>query len=233
MLVRVRNFAAAFGLSQADRQRVEALAQSTAEAAQGMTHLEDYRALGAIGCDLRPRRIFEIGTYLGLTSNFFLELLPEVEVVSIAFVRRRWRFWMPKYNNSSLSEQEVGSRVTPKNRPRFRQLLGDSHRLVAAELLEQFGPFDLVFIDGDHTYRGVALDTKLARQILSPRGGIAWHDANPVTKYLDVRRYLEHDLFAPALATSDHYLGGVAYWQPSLAERGLLNQNPTRLASAA
>jgi predicted O-methyltransferase YrrM len=227
MLIRVPSFAEALGVSPADQRRIEALAHATAQAAQGMAHLDDYRALGAICCDLRPKRIFEIGTFLGTTSNFFLELLPEAVVVSIAYVRPRLRFWSPKYNNSSLAAGEIGSRVSPANRPRFRQLLGDSHRLVAAELLREFGPFDLVFIDGDHTHRGVALDTELSRQILSERGGIAWHDANPVDKYLDVRRYLERDLFAPALATTDHY------WHPALAARGLVCPPPESAASAA
>lgn len=232
MLHRTASFARTLGLSPADTQRVETLAQAAATAAEGMTHLEDYRALGAVCCDLRPRRIFEIGTFLGVTSNYFLELLPDVEVVSIAYVRNKLNPFSRKYNNSSLSGTDVGSRVAPQNRRRFRQLLGDSHQLQPGEMLKRFGPFDLVFIDGDHTHRGVSLDTELCRQIIAPRGGICWHDANPVEKYLDVRRFLEQDLPWTALATNDHYVGGVAYWQPQLAERGVVPTTSTAARAA-
>lgn len=233
MLIRSPSFAEALGLSATNRERVETLAQSTSAASQGMAHVDDYRALGAICCDLQPRRIFEIGTFLGMTSNFFLELLPDAQVVSIAFVRSRVPFFSRKYNNSSLSAGEVGSCVTPQNRPRFEQLLGDSHELKAPDLLRRFGPFDLIFIDGDHTHQGVALDTVLSQQIVSDNGGICWHDANPIPKYADVRQYLERDLACDALATTDHYHGGVAYWHPSLVTRGILGVRATPSKRAA
>jgi predicted O-methyltransferase YrrM len=233
MLHRTASFARALGLSTHQQQRVEALAHITAEAAQGMAHLDDYRSLGAIACDLQPRRIFEIGTYLGTTSNFLLELLPGVEMVSIAYVRTGFRLFSRWYNNSSLKVKEVGCRVTPANRSRFQQLLGDSHQLVAGDLLKRFGPFDLVFIDGDHTHRGVSLDTALALQIIAPNGGICWHDANPIDKYADVRRFLECDLPETALATTDHYTGGIAYWHASLAQRGVVPGQPSSTQRAA
>lgn len=223
MLCRTPDFLKSLGLSSVDRQRVETLAQKAADMANGMTHLEDYRALGAICLDLRPRRIFEIGTFLGITSNYFLDLLPNSEVVSIAYCRNRLNPFARKYNNSSMSAGEVGSRVTAENRKRFHQLLGDSHALTPSEMLREFGPFDLIFIDGDHSRAGVSQDTDLARAILTPHGGICWHDANPAEKYLDVRQFLEQDLPWTALATPDSYVGGVAYWHESLGKRGVVS----------
>lgn len=232
MLHRTDDFATSLGLSADDRRRVEVLAKKAADDANGMTHLEDYRALGAVCADLRPSRIFEIGTFLGITSNYFLDLLPESEVVSIAYCRNRLNPFAKKYNNSSMNSGDVGSKVTAANRTRFHQLLGDSHALTATEMLREFGPFDLVFIDGDHSRLGVSQDTTLAQAILAPNGAICWHDANPAEKYRDVREFLEKDLPYAALATPDRYVGGVAYWHPSLFERGVLPGGKKRTRAA-
>jgi predicted O-methyltransferase YrrM len=78
--------------------------------ANNMTVLDDYHALAAILLGTRPRRIFEIGTYRGVTSDFFLQVLPEVEVVSIAFVPEPsfWSNFHRKYNNTDLPVDMVG-----------------------------------------------------------------------------------------------------------------------------
>ena len=53
--------------------------------------------------------------------------------------------------------------------------LGDSHSLIAKRWAELRGPFDFVFIDGDHTYEGVTQDW----QWYGPLGKIvALHDIN-------------------------------------------------------
>jgi predicted O-methyltransferase YrrM len=120
------------------------------------------------------------------------------------------------FNNSELPKNEVGSAVTGDNRPRFTQLHGDSHKLQADELTATHGRFDMVFIDGDHSRQGVAQDTQLAERILVDGGAICWHDANPKPKYIGVRQFLEDDLPLNAIATTDDYIGGVAFWTPSL-----------------
>lgn len=47
-----------------------------------------------------------------------------------------------------------------------------SHDLHAFDLIE----YDAVFIDGDHSVRGVIHDTALARNVVRPGGIIIWHD---------------------------------------------------------
>jgi hypothetical protein len=39
--------------------------------------------------------------------------------------------------------------------------------------------FDLIFIDGDHSFDGVAADFELYRTLLSDRGVILFHDVDP------------------------------------------------------
>jgi predicted O-methyltransferase YrrM len=217
MLVRRASFFDVLGLDIEARVRAERLARTAADRAHGMCDLEDYFALAAILLHARPRSIFEIGTYLGVTSDFFLELLPDVRVASIAYVRPRIGLLGKKYNNSEIGKDAIGSAVRAEHRARFTQLYGDSHTLDAERMIREHGRFDLVFIDGDHTREGVAQDTVLARRLLAPGGTIAWHDANPKEKYRGVREFLERELDVCALATHDGYVGGVAVWSEKLA----------------
>ena len=219
MLTRIDDFFAFLSIEGGDREFCMRKATLAAERAQGMTAVKDYEALAAIALYYHPRHIFEIGTYRGVTSDFFLSILPDCDVVSIAYKNPRWRFLGRSFNNSELKTREIGEAVYGARRARFTQLYGDSHELKSQSLLKEYGRFDLVFIDGDHSAKGVALDTELAQQIITTSGLLCWHDANPKPKYVDVRRYLEEELPISALATKDDYVGGVAVWSREIEER--------------
>jgi predicted O-methyltransferase YrrM len=219
VLTRVASFSNFWGLGASDRRLAESHAREAAERSEGMMAAEDYRALAAVALYSRPHRIFEIGTYLGVTSDFFLDLLPDCHVVSIAYVTGRLaKLRGGRFNNSELSRRKVGSRVRARHRARYTQLYGDSHSLNPTTL-KRIGPYDLVLIDGDHTAEGVRQDTELARKILVPDGVICWHDANPKQAYIGVRRYLEEDLALSAIATRDTYIGGIAAWSTDIQRR--------------
>lgn len=50
------------------------------------------------------------------------------------------------------------------------------------------GPFDFVYIDGDHTTKGLMNDTYKVLPNMNPKGIVVWHDYNnvdDVTKFLD------------------------------------------------
>jgi len=211
MLTRIDDFFSFFSLGDGERARGEREAARASERAGDMTHLRDYEALAAVCLYVKPARVFEIGTYLGVTSDFVLSLLPETRVVSIAFVNAESNP-ASQFNNSELGRAQVGSMVESLRRGRFAQLYGDSHALDPARLVRDYGHFDLVFIDGDHSREGVSLDTILARRVISERGAICWHDANPKPRYMAVRRYLEEEPSFSAIATRDDYIGGIACW---------------------
>jgi len=219
MLCRVKCLFDWFNIPASARIRAEQLSQEAFKASAGMVHLNDYLALSAVLLRYKPKLIFEIGTYLGATSDFFLRLLPDCEVVSVAYVRRFLSFAGKNYNNSELSPKDIGSYVGIERRNRLHQLYGDSHKLKPGTLIEKFGLFDLVFIDGDHCRQGVRQDTELAKSILADDGIISWHDANPKEKYSDVRLYLEQELPMQALATMDDYTGGVACLSKKIEKR--------------
>jgi predicted O-methyltransferase YrrM len=233
MLIRIHDFYDFFAISERERTQGKRAAALAGEKAQGMTDINDYEALAAIALHFRPHRIFEIGTYLGITSDFFLSLLPECRVVSIAYQNPRWRFFGKSYNNSELTRKQIGSKVLGDRRTRFTQLYGDSHELESQSLLREHGHFDLVFIDGDHSREGVSQDTELAKKVITESGVICWHDANPKTRYIDVRRFLEEELSLPAIATKDEYIGGIACWSREIEDRLKSDHKNSQQSAAA
>jgi predicted O-methyltransferase YrrM len=52
--------------------------------------------------------------------------------------------------------------------------------------VKEFCPeYDLIFIDGDHSYEGVRRDFELYQELLSPRGYIVFHDIDPDHTFRD------------------------------------------------
>jgi predicted O-methyltransferase YrrM len=199
------------------RDTLRGVMNETFDISKGMMHRMDIEALTAAVLSCKPKRVFEIGTYRGASSELILRLLPDVRVVSIAFVSEARG--KRKFNNDELSIEEVGALVSPENRSRYTQLIGDSHKIDPKAFVREHGKMDLVFIDGDHSREGVRQDTALARAILAPGGAIAWHDANPKQRYIDSRLFLEEDLPELALATADDFIGGVALWTKKLEKK--------------
>jgi predicted O-methyltransferase YrrM len=217
MLTRKPDWMGYLGISESQRAAAAQIMADTLRISENMMHAADIEALAAALLAVRPKRIFEIGTYRGASAQMMLRLLPEATVVSIAFASSATPG--KRFNNDELPVEAVGSLITADNRPRFTQLIGDSHVIDPGQFLRDHGPMDLVFIDGDHSRKGVGQDTDLARAILAPDGAIAWHDANPKPKYIGSRLFLEQDLPELALATPDDFIGGVAFWTARLEAR--------------
>lgn len=226
MLHRQEDWFSFFDISAKETERAKDLTAASIGPSAGMMSNGDFYALAAALLHHKPKTIFEIGTYLGASSNFFLTLLPQSRVVSMAFIPASQLSpdmasadSNAAYNNDDLGLDQVGSLVSPENRPRFTQLIGDSHAIVARDFVARHGKMDFVFIDGDHSREGVSQDTALAKNLIAEAGAIGWHDANPKRKYIGSRLFLEQDLDLTALATADNYVGGVAFWTAKLEEQ--------------
>jgi predicted O-methyltransferase YrrM len=62
----------------------------------------------------------------------------------------------------------------------FKLFIADSQTEKTKNLVKEFCPqYDLIFIDGDHSYDGVKKDFELYQELLSPRGYIVFHDIDP------------------------------------------------------
>jgi len=109
---------------------------------------------GAVG--FQPRRVLEIGSYLGVTARLLAENTPpECRIYAL--------------------DQDPGHGQAYRGLPierKITRLVGRATQTLAAS----GAPYDMVFIDGDHEKEGALLDSLLAWNLLSERGVIFWHD---------------------------------------------------------
>lgn len=134
-------------------------------------------AIGAIVRKLRPERILEIGTFEGnttvnLAANapsdahvFTLDLPPDWD--------RRYSLDVRDIHHNAATGDHTGRQfIDSRHENRITQLWGDS-----AEFdWHEHGPFDLILIDGCHSYEYAVSDTRNALRVLRPGGAIVWHD---------------------------------------------------------
>lgn len=113
-------------------------------------------------------RYFEIGTWRGESAAAVAPLASTVATLNLSAEQLRAR---------GLSEAYIGqhghfSRLLPN----VTHLHGDSATFDYDAL--PGGPFDVVFIDGDHRYAAVQTDTaRVFAHLVGPRTAVVWHDA--------------------------------------------------------
>ena len=124
----------------------------------------------------RPRVVLEIGTSNG-GSLFLLAQVAAADavIVSVDLPHGRFGGGYPRwrgllYHGFATKLQQI------------RLLRADSHRqetLDAVRTALEGRPVDVIFIDGDHTYRGVKQDFEMYRPLVRSGGIIAFHDIVP------------------------------------------------------
>jgi glycosyltransferase involved in cell wall biosynthesis/predicted O-methyltransferase YrrM len=126
----------------------------------------------AIAKHLQARKIFEFGTYQGRTSYHLTYASEGAQVTTLNLPPEA----DPRY------APYLGSYFRGTEREAFvAQLLGDSRQLDTTPHRQQF---DVVFVDGDHSYDVVKNDTEKAFELLRPGGAILWHDYAPKSEGL-------------------------------------------------
>lgn len=148
---------------------------------------------------LKPKKIFEIGTYNGFTTLHLASNTPEESIVYTLDLpadfgkqfSRKKRLEGYSYDDLlvvELSMKNRNSRIFRHHpcRKKIVELFGDS-------LNFDFSPYykkmDLVFIDGSHSYKYVRSDTQNAFRMLTDKGVIIWHDFDYII-HRDVFKYL-------------------------------------------
>ena len=142
--------------------------------------------LAALITYLKPKRIFEVGTYLGSGTL----LLAEHAGVDASV----HTLDLPSDVNPDAHRDRIGERfIGTSAAQRITQLYGDSASF-------DFGPYsgqmDFVFLDAVHTYAYVRNDTQAALSMLSSTGTILWDDCSAA--HPEVVRAISS--FAPSLA---------------------------------
>jgi hypothetical protein len=122
------------------------------------TPLADVVMLLKIAVCTEPKRLMEIGSYHGCTALFLAQhVSSDARIVTID----RHPDHGEAYRKTSVASK-IERRVGPIDQAIFAQ--------------DEPASYDLIFIDGDHSYECVRNDTEFVLPLLSPAGFIVWHD---------------------------------------------------------
>jgi hypothetical protein len=133
---------------------------------------------------LKPRRIFEIGTFDGFSTFHLAMNSPddsEIYTLNLPVYGEIQKHSLLDYyddylTHAVLSDREIGAFYKNcSESKKVRQLFGNS---LMFNYDDYKGKIDLCFIDGGHSFQCVAEDTENALKMLSDKGVIIWHDFN-------------------------------------------------------
>jgi predicted O-methyltransferase YrrM len=162
-------------------QAIVKLDVASAFPAKGTLPPSESLTLAAICHHLQPCSVLEIGTFTGgSTLVMAMNLPPASEIVTVDLP--------PADRTATRYRLELGDiagqpfvpgqryRGTPFE-SRVRGVYADSAALDFSEL---GGPFDMIFIDGNHSYENVRNDSLKSHAVLRPGGVMIWDDYDPV-----------------------------------------------------
>lgn len=167
----------------------------------GSITLVDQIVLLIINQIVKPKKIIEIGTYLGYTTNLLLKNtnshiftidLPSNLITNKIKIDHTLIYKDGDINDDYLrcvqeKKKEIYLKnITLEEKNRLTIIKSDSTRI---SFIKEFTEVQFVFIDGGHSYDIVKSDTENARSVVK-NGVIIWHDFNSnihsdVTKFLN------------------------------------------------
>jgi predicted O-methyltransferase YrrM len=156
--------------------RESAIQMFVTSAEYGGMPSQDLYALLRVMRWLQPRRIFEIGTFQGVTTaHMAANCKAEIFTLDLS---RDLAADVTAYTHSDLQllqqQDEIGKAYRPFNAEgRIHQLFGDSRTF---DYSAYMGSMDLVLIDACHVFDYVIRDTGNALRLLADHGAILWHD---------------------------------------------------------
>ena len=120
----------------------------------------------------RPK-VFEIGTYFGLSMVQFSRMIPGAELHSLNILPEQVEG--DPLQEEILPLERIGW-YAREQRVCYTQHFGDSRTFDYSNLP---GPFDVIFIDGRHEREYIDNDTQKTLGLLAPGGVMVWHDYRP------------------------------------------------------
>ncbi|OSM00159.1 class I SAM-dependent methyltransferase [Magnetofaba australis] len=123
-----------------------------------------------------PKRILEIGTHLGEFTAILAELAPQAQIITLD---------LPEDDpvmRSIYGREDADAYADFLARQRANTSAPNITRVAVNSLfmLEKVeGPFDLIWVDGDHGYPAVAWDIAMAWRLLAPGGHLLCDDVMP------------------------------------------------------
>jgi predicted O-methyltransferase YrrM len=139
----------------------------------GTMPIQEVAALCRIARHLRPRTIFEFGTFEGETT-LQLAVNADAQIHTLDLPPGRRPASGPGDPHLDVYPPTPGLRFRNSSHAgRIRQHLADSAAFDEAPFR---GSVDLVFVDGCHHYEYVRSDSAKAMAMLAPGGAVVWHD---------------------------------------------------------
>jgi cephalosporin hydroxylase len=129
------------------------------------TYQEDWELeqMVAVVERLEPKVVLEVGTMWGGTLWHWLQIADEV--VSIDDEMRHWQDW-ERWADAA----DAGLTLVQ----------GFSQDEEVIEKARELGPYDFIFIDGDHRYEPVKADWENYSPMVAPGGVFAFHDTQHI-----------------------------------------------------
>jgi len=151
--------------------------------------LVEAAALTALIHKINAKRIFEFGTYKGVsTTQLALNLPQDGMVLSLDLPEDHpaYSLAIPKVAEQQIAAEKGKGVLIPRDLGgKVTFLRADSAKFDTTPHRESM---DLIFVDGAHSYEYVKNDTMKGLEMLRPGGIIAWHDCTP--SHPEVVRYL-------------------------------------------
>lgn len=133
---------------------------------------EEMCAISQIVEALRPKRLFEFGTFDGRTTYHLAANAPDGAITySLDIQTGEFNFSNDGvyFGKVRVGEHARDSALNSK----ISLLVGDSKNYDFSQFV---GNIDVVFVDADHSYGGVKNDSEVAFKMLRPGGILIWHD---------------------------------------------------------
>jgi len=117
----------------------------------------------------RPVRLFEIGTHAGRSLIVFDSIIFNMQIHSLDV----YKDVCLQSVVDLLPHEEVG-KVARDHGVNYTQHWVNSGNFD----LNKLGHFDIIYIDGDHSFKAVMADTQVVKKVLEEGGTIIWHDSD-------------------------------------------------------
>lgn len=148
-------------------------------------------ALASLCHSVNAKRVFEFGTYMGVSTTQLALNIPDdgqVFTLDLPEDHPAYSLPIPKMEEQQIaSEKNKGILVPEDIRGKVSFLRSDSATFDETPYLESI---DLVFVDGAHSYEYVKNDSEKGLRMLRKGGVVAWHDFVP--NHRDVVRYVRN-----------------------------------------
>ena len=129
----------------------------------------------SLAVSLRPRRVLEIGTHIGMGAVIIGHALKRNGYGKLITLEPAAHY--QRIASKNITAARVADHVT---------LVGlFSYEEQCKELLRAEAPFELIFIDGAHDYESAAHDIALCSELLCTNGIIVLHDVGALSGSLD------------------------------------------------